>query len=68
MVVVSADLRNHPVGRFWLPIARQLVSKFRLIHVSGHPRNNDPIRTQLQELSEEGCLMSSQNCRNCCEN
>lgn len=53
IVVVSSDLRNHPVGRFWLPIARHLVSKFRLIHVAGHPRDRDPIRSQLCELSEE---------------
>ena len=31
MVVVSSDLRNHPVGRFWLPIARQLHHRFRVI-------------------------------------
>ena len=24
LVVVSSDLRQHPVGRFWLPIARHL--------------------------------------------
>ena len=29
LVVVSSDLRQHPVGRFWLPIARQLRSEFR---------------------------------------
>ena len=32
--VVSSDLRNHPVGRFWLPIARQLQSRFRVIYVA----------------------------------
>ena len=53
MVVVSSDLRNHPVGRFWLPIARQLRSKFRVIHVAGHPRDRDPIRNELEELSDE---------------
>lgn len=53
MVVVSSDLRNHPVGRFWLPIARQLRSKFRLIHVVGNPRDSDSIRTELRELSED---------------
>ena len=39
MVVVSSDLRNHPVGRFWLPMVRQLRSHFRLIHVAGMPRD-----------------------------
>ena len=53
MVVVSSDLRNHPVGRFWLPIARQIRSCFRLIHVAGHPRDQDPIRSELRELSDE---------------
>ena len=41
MVVVSSDLRRHPVGRFWLPIARQLRSTFRVISVAGHPRDDD---------------------------
>ena len=53
MVVVSSDLRNHPVGRFWLPIARQLRSRFRLIHVVGSPRESDSIRSELQQLSDE---------------
>ena len=53
MVVVSSDLRNHPVGRFWLPIARKLQSRFRVIHVAGSPRDSDTIRTQLQSLSDE---------------
>ena len=29
LVVVSSDLRQHPVGRFWLPIARHLRPQFR---------------------------------------
>ena len=53
MVVASADLRNHPVGRFWLPIARQLRSQFRLVHVAGHPHDTDPVRTELKEVSDE---------------
>ena len=53
MVVASADLRNHPVGRFWLPIARQLRSQFRVIHVAGHPHDSDSVRTQLRDLSDE---------------
>ena len=53
MVVVSSDLRNHPVGRFWLPIARHLRSQFRVIHVVGHPRDDDPIRDELRELSDD---------------
>ena len=53
LVVVSTDLRNHPVGRFWLPIARHLRSRFRLIHVAGAPRDADPIRAELHELSDD---------------
>ena len=53
MVVVSSDLRQHPVGRFWLPIARHLRSRFRLIHIAGNTRDEDNIRTELQSLSDE---------------
>lgn len=53
LVVASSDLRNHPVGRFWLPIARQLRSQFRLIHVAGATRDSDSIRTELRELSDD---------------
>ena len=53
LVVVSSDLRQHPVGRFWLPIARHLRAHFRVISVSGHPRDQDPIRNELQQLSHE---------------
>ena len=51
--MVSSDLRQHPVGRFWLPIARKLRSRFRVISVAGHPRDRDPIRTELRNLSDE---------------
>ena len=53
LVVVSADLRQHPVGRFWLPIARQLRSQFRVISVAALPRDQDPIRSELCQLSDE---------------
>jgi len=53
LVVVSSDLRNHPVGRFWLPIARKLKSHFQVISVAGHPRDYDPIRNELRQLSDE---------------
>lgn len=59
MVVVSSDLRNHPVGRFWLPIARHLRSRFRVINVAGHPRDSDPIRNELRELSDEWWLLEA---------
>ena len=53
LFVVSADLRQHPVGRFWLPIARQLRSQFRVISVAALPRDQDPIRSELCQLSDE---------------
>ena len=53
LVVVSSDLRQHPVGRFWLPIARQLRSQFRVISLAGQPRDHDPIRAELRQLSDE---------------
>ncbi len=53
LVVVSSDLRQHPVGRFWLPIARQLRSQFRVISLAGQPREHDPIRAELRQLSDE---------------
>ena len=52
LVVSSSDLRNHPVGRFWLPIARRLQSRFRVIYVSGNSHDRDWIYKQLQELSD----------------
>ena len=59
LVVVSSDLRQHPVGRFWLPIARQLRTQFRVISVAGHPRENDPIREELQQLSHDWWSMEA---------
>jgi len=53
LVVVSSDLRHHPVGRFWLPIARRLKSHFKVISVAGHPRDHDHIREELRQLSDE---------------
>ena len=52
-MVSSSDLRNHPVGRFWLPIARLLRSRFRLIHVAGNPLDSDPVRSELRDLSDD---------------
>ena len=53
LVVASSDLRQHPVGRFWLPIARKLRSMFRVVSVVGQPRDRDPIRDELMQLSDE---------------
>ena len=53
LVVASSDLRQHPVGRFWLPIARKLRSIFKVVSVVGQPRDRDPIRDELRQLSDE---------------
>ena len=52
LVVSSSDLRNHPVGRFWLPIARRLQSKFRVMYISGNSHDRDWVHKELQELSD----------------
>ena len=58
LVVVSSDLRQHPVGRFWPPIARHLRAH-RVISVSGHPRDQDPIRNERcsfqMRVASRGC-------------
>ena len=59
LVVVSADLRMHPVGRFWLPIAQALREQFRLVHVGFNPHDYDPVRDQLQDLSDGWHLLES---------
>ena len=51
LAITSADLRMHPVGRFWLPIARVLKQRFRLVHVALNPLDDDPIRQELKALS-----------------
>ena len=59
LVVVSADLRMHPVGRFWLPIAQSLRGQFRLVHVGFNPHDHDPVREQLQACSDGWHLLES---------
>jgi len=58
LAVVSADLRMHPVGRFWLPIARQLSRQFRLVHVALNALDDDPIRQEIQALSHQWWAIS----------
>lgn len=53
LVVVSSDLRQHPVGRFWLPIARHLRTQFNVISVAGQARDRDPVRSELRQLSDQ---------------
>ena len=53
LAVMSADLRNHPVGRFWLPLARTLRNNFRIFHFTFNPTDHDWIRDELKSHSEE---------------
>ena len=59
LVVLSADLRMHPVGRFWLPLVQQLASKFKLIHLGFNPHDQDPVRDQLKSCSAEWHLLET---------
>ena len=59
LVVFSADLRMHPVGRFWLPLAQQLATQFKLIHLGFNPHDQDPIRDQLKSCSAEWHLFET---------
>ena len=59
LVVVSADLRMHPVGRFWLPLAQQLATQFKLIHLGFNPHDQDPVRDQLKSCSAEWHLFET---------
>jgi len=59
LVVMSADLRMHPVGRFWLPIVPHLRQQFNLVHLAFHPLDHDSIRTQLQQHSDSWHLLDS---------
>lgn len=59
LVVVSADLRMHPVGRFWLPIARAVRQQFRLVHLGFNPHDSDHVRDELKDLSDEWHLLDA---------
>ena len=61
IAVLSADLRNHPVGRFWLPMARHLHRHFRVIHVDFSPHHDDVIKSQLISHSFEWINWSEQD-------
>ena len=53
LAIVSADLRLHPVGRFWLPIARELQHHFKLVHLAFNPLDQDSIRSELISISHQ---------------
>ena len=52
LAVVSADLRLHPVGRFWLPLAQRLQQRYRLVQLAFNPHGSDAVRDQLQRCGE----------------
>jgi hypothetical protein len=66
VAVLSADLRNHPVGRFWLPIARRLQRDFRLIHIDFNPSLDDELRSELRASSFEWCSYADQSNHELC--
>jgi len=51
IVVSSADLRSHPVGRFWLPVAKYLSRDFNLFYLDHSPTYHDVIKSELQSSS-----------------
>jgi predicted O-linked N-acetylglucosamine transferase (SPINDLY family) len=59
LCVVSADLRMHPVGRFWLPLAQALRQRFRLVHLGFNPHESDAVRDQLQQISDGWHLLDA---------
>lgn len=54
LAIISADLRNHPVGRFWLPIARCLSTAYTLNYFSlnSSPGSTEPVSTALRDCSD----------------
>jgi len=61
LAIISPDLRNHPVGRFWLPIVRQLRNSYRIAHVLLCPLGfmGDATSSALRALSESWTQISS---------
>lgn len=51
LAVVSPDLRHHPVGRFWLPIASRLYQDYTLVHVALNAGPDDVTRNKLKQTS-----------------
>jgi len=51
VAIVSADLRQHPVGRFWKPLIPSLAREFRLIHVFLNGSEGDGITAEIKSQS-----------------
>jgi len=59
LIVVSPDFRNHPVSRFWLPLARELQSSYKIIHIWLTPETaiGDTITDELKKVSHHWVQM-----------
>jgi len=55
LAIISADLRNHPVGRFWLPIAKYLSTTYTLTYFSlnSSPGTADAVSNSLRSSSDK---------------
>ena len=53
IAVVSPDLRHHPVGRFWVPIASKLYEDYTLVHIALNAGFDDAIRNKLKITSHQ---------------
>ena len=62
VAVVSPDLRNHPVGRFWLPIAKKLSEEVNLVHLSLNAGRKDNVGHALTSLSSEWYEFEGNEC------
>ncbi|MBL8990502.1 MAG: hypothetical protein JNJ48_02855 [Phycisphaerae bacterium] len=53
--LLSPDLRDHPVGRFALPLLRHLDrSRFRIVGLAAH-RSDDGVARELRGLADDWC-------------
>jgi len=58
LAVVSADLRHHPVGRFWRPLVPALAQRFRLVHVFLNGTDGDQLTAELRAHSFDWLRLS----------
>lgn len=58
LAVVSADLRQHPVGRFWRPLVPALAQRFRLVHVFLNGTDGDQLTAELRAHSFDWVRLS----------
>lgn len=58
LAVVSADLRHHPVGRFWRPLVPALAQRFRLVHIFLNGTEGDELTAELRAHSFDWLRLS----------